>query len=67
MAGVVQKIKDELTLDKVLALALKTPGVKINRKAFLRKELLKHCPEDVIQTAIELNPARAGISKKTIN
>ena len=65
--GVFQKIKDEMTLEKVLALAIKTPGVKINRKAFLRKELLKHCPEDTIDNAIRFNPARTGIPKKTIN
>ena len=33
----------------------------------LRKELIKYCPEEVIQEAIKYNPARAGISKKIIN
>lgn len=67
MADFVHKIKEELTLENVLSIALKTPGVKINRAVFLRKELLKHCREDVIEAAIKNNPAQAGISKDIIN
>ena len=67
MADFVHKIKEELTLENVLSIALKTPGVKINRAVFLRKELLKHCREDVIEAAIANNPAQAGISRDIIN
>lgn len=51
----------------MLTMAMKTPGVKIRREVFLRKELLKYCPEDTIALAIKYNPAKAGISKKIIN
>lgn len=57
----------QLLLQNVLMLAIKTPGVKIERDAFLRKELRKYCREDVIEEAIDYNPARAGISKNLIN
>ena len=67
MADIVKKIKEDLTLEKVLSLALKTPGVKINRAAFLRKELIKYCSEETIEEAIRFNPAKAGISKEIIN
>ena len=67
MANIIKKIKDEITLENVLIIAIKTPGVKIKRDVFLRKELLKHCPEDVIKEAIRYNPARAGIPKSVIN
>lgn len=67
MADLMQKIKEELTLENVLTAAMKTPGVKIRRDAFLRKELIKYCPEDTVKMAIQYNPARAGISKKIIN
>ncbi len=67
MADIVQKIKEEITLENVLRAAMKLPGVKIKRDAFLRKELIKYCPEQVIKIAIQYNPAQAGISKETIN
>ena len=31
MANIVKKIKDEITLENVLTMAMKTPGVKIKR------------------------------------
>ncbi len=58
---------DELTFENVLMAAIRTPGVKINRAKFLRKELIKYCSEDIVNAAIESNPAKAGISKETIN
>ena len=67
MANLVQKIKEELTLEKVLRTAIKTPGVKIKRDVFLRKEQIKYCPEEIVKEAIRYNPAKAGISKKVIN
>ena len=67
MADIVQAVKGQLTLENVLRAAMKTPGVKINRAKFLKKELLKYCPEDQISEAIKQNPAKAGISKEIIN
>ena len=67
MANLVETVKDELTFEKVLALAIRTPGVKINRAKFLKKELIKYCPENVIEDAIQSNPAKAGISKQIID
>ena len=67
MANIVKKIKDEITLENVLTLAIKAPGVKIKRDVFLRKELIRYCQEDVINEAIKYNPAKAGISKSVIN
>ncbi len=67
MEDFVNRIKQELTLEKVLMVAMKTPGVKIKRDVFLKKELKKYCSEDVINDAIENNPAKAGISRTTIN
>lgn len=67
MADIMQTIKNELTLEKVLSAAIKTPGVKIRRDVFLRKELIKYYPEDVVEAAIAYNPARAGVEKSRIN
>ena len=66
-ANIVNKVKEELSLENVLMLAIKTPGVKIKRDVFLRKELIKYCREDVIEEAIKGNPAKAGIPKSLIN
>ena len=66
-ANIVNKVKDEMSIENVLMLAIKTPGVKIKRDAFLRKELIKYCQSDVIEEAIRINPAKAGISKELIN
>ncbi|WP_341201118.1 bacteriochlorophyll 4-vinyl reductase [Planomicrobium okeanokoites] len=46
--------------------ALNTPGVKIQRSEFLKKQLSKHFPEDVVKEAIQKNPASAGITKEEI-
>ncbi len=62
-----QAIKDKLSFEKVLATAMRTPGVKVNRANFLKKELLRYCSEDVIEEAVKTNPAKAGISKETVN
>ena len=57
---------DELGIDDIIILAVKTPGVHISRAAFLRKELFKNHPQDVIDKAIATTPAQAGISPKEI-
>ena len=48
----------------VLRTALALPGVKVDRKAFLRKALLKHVTEKVLQSAIDTSPAKAGVQPK---
>ncbi len=67
MVNIVQKAREELTFENVIAVAMKTPGVKVNRAKFLRKELKKYCSDEVISYAIETNPAKAGISKRLID
>ncbi len=64
---IINHIKEEITFENVLMSALKTPGVKINRAKFLRKELIKYCREAQVEAAIKESPARAGIPKDIIN
>ncbi|MFE5188445.1 hypothetical protein [Streptomyces sp. NPDC056628] len=45
----------------VLVAAAKLPGVRIDRQAYLRKALSRHCSEEQIKEAIEETPAAAGI------
>lgn len=46
---------------QTLDAAAKLPGVKINRAAYLRSALKRHCTEDQIRAAIATSPAAAGI------
>ena len=67
MANIVQKAKDELTFENILAAAMKTPGVKVNRAKFLKKELKKYCSDEVIAAVIKTNPAKAGIDRNLVD
>lgn len=51
----------------IIIMALKVPGVKINRAEFLRKELYKHCSPETIEKAIETTPAEANIDSALID
>ena len=51
---------------RVLRSALSMPGARINRAAFLRRELLKHFSEDTVRKAIETRPANAGIPPSVV-
>lgn len=51
----------------IILMALKVPGVKISREEFLRKELFKNHPQEVIDKAIETTPALAGIPSEEVD
>lgn len=57
----------EIDISDIIALAVQTPGVHINRASFLQKELFKNHPQDVIDAAITSTPASAGISSQEID
>jgi len=52
--------------NRVLRAALAMPGARIDRSAFLRKQLSKHIPSEIIERAIETSPAKAGVTRDTI-
>ena len=51
----------------IILLAMKTPGVKIDRAGFLRKELYKTHSEEEIERAIATSPLQAGIPAEEID
>lgn len=57
----------EIDIEDVIIMGLKVPGIRINREDFLRKELFKRYPQDVIADAIEHNPAHARIPLEEID
>lgn len=57
----------ESKFTQVLTASAKLPGVRIDRAAYLRKALQRHCSEDQIARAIDESPARAGIDIAIMN
>ena len=51
-------------IEDIIVLAIKAPGVHITRANFLKKELFKNYPQEVIDKAIATTPAQAGIPSK---
>ena len=78
-ANVANKTKDSLVkaIDQdgngqidssdIIIMALKVPGVRIDRAKFLRKELFKHYSPEIIEKAIETTPAKANIDSQLID
>jgi len=56
-----------ITPEEIICQAAKLPIAKVNRRAFLKKELSNHYSEEMVKLAIEHNPAYAGIDKYAIN
>lgn len=52
----------ETVFSRSLEAITRLPGVRINRAAYLRKSLRRHCTPDQIRQAIEQTPSVAGIS-----
>ena len=56
-----------IDIQDVIILAVKAPGVHVARDSFLRKELYKNHPAEVIEDAIARTPALAGITAEEID
>ena len=57
----------KIDIEDIISLAIKTPGVYIDRAKFLQNELYKNHTQDIINKAIATTPAQAGISSDEIN
>ncbi len=57
----------EIDIEDIIIMGLRIPGIRIIRSDFLRKELFKHYPQDVIDDVIANNPAHAQIPIKEID
>jgi hypothetical protein len=56
-----------IDIEDIIVLAIKIPGVHINRANFLKKELFKNYPQEVVDKAIATTPAQAGIPVNEID
>ena len=57
----------EIDIEDFIIIGLKTPGIKVDRNDFLKKELFKNYPQDIIDDAIAYNPAYAKIPSNEID
>lgn len=57
----------EIDIEDIIILGFKTPGIKISRSEFLKKELMKNHSQEVIEKAINATPALAGITANEID
>lgn len=57
----------DIDIEDIIILGLRIPGVAINREAFLRAELKKKYPQDVIDKAVETTPAQAGVTVESVD
>lgn len=56
----------QVDIEDVIIMGLSIPGVCIKRDEFLRNELRKDYPQEIIDDAIAFNPAHAGITVQEI-
>lgn len=65
---IVSKIyKIDINPEDIIIQASKVPGVRIDRKQFLKKELTPYYSSEIVKKALAHNPAYAGIKQEAIN
>lgn len=57
----------QITIEDVIIMGLKIPGIKINRAEFIKKEFGKNYSEETIENIIKYNPAHENISIEEID
>ena len=57
----------EIDIEDIIILGLKTPGIRINRDEFLRKEFFKRYSADTVEKAVATTPAKAAIPSQDID
>jgi hypothetical protein len=57
----------EIDIEDIIIKGLKTQGIRINRDDFLRKELVRKYPEEVIELAVTTSPMKAGIENADVD
>lgn len=57
----------QVTIEDVIIIALKIPGIKINREEFLKKEFSRYYSDEVVRNIVEKNPLYANIPIETVD
>lgn len=64
MSDVVQNYQ---TIEYFMDKALRVPGVRVDRKAFLESNFARECEAEIVKKIIETSPIRANIDRKILN
>lgn len=57
----------QVTIEDVIIMALKIPGIKINREEFLKKEFSRYYSDEIVRNIVEKNPLYANIPIETVD
>lgn len=57
----------EIDIEDIIIIGMKTPGIRVDRSQFLRKEFVKKYPQDVLEHMVAQTPMYAGISLTEID
>ncbi len=57
----------QISIEDIIIMGLKVPGIRIDRTAFLKQELFKNHTQEEIDDAIAFNPAHAHIDREEID
>lgn len=60
-------VESSTKFEQLLRGSVQLPGVQIDRKSYLRRELKHFCTPEQIDIAITTNPAKAGVPPEVIN
>lgn len=67
LGAIDQNGNGEIDIEDVIVMGLKVPGIRIDRAAFLQKELQMKCTQEQIDDAIAHNPLHAKIPLEVID
>ena len=67
LGAVDQNGNGEIDIEDVIIMGLKVPGIRIDRTAFLQKELQMKCTQEVVDDAIAHNPLHAKVPLDVID
>ena len=67
LGAIDQNGNGEIDIEDVIVMGLKVPGIRIDRTAFLQKELQTKCTQAVIDDAIAHNPLHASVPLDVID
>ena len=67
LGAIDQNGNGEIDIEDVIVMGLRVPGIRIDRAAFLQKELQTKCTQETIDDAIAHNPLHAKIPLEVID
>lgn len=67
ISAIDENVDGEIGIEDIIIKSLKVPDIRINRSEFLKKELFKNHPPEIIDDAIANTLAHTGIPLEEVN